>query len=182
LIFDRHDGVTLRTAHAPNLDQPAPGPACASSPIALFIAADAGLPRRNRPGQDIAMPHLFVDYAPGIETQADIPGLCRALRDAMVATGIFPLGGIRVRAHRADHVEIADGGPYGYVDMVLRLGAGRDAEKRRMATETVYAAAEAHLRPRIGDMPFMLSLELVEIDPAFSIRRWSTVHDALAGR
>lgn len=129
------------------------------------------------------MPHLFIDYAPGIEDRADIPGLCRALRDAMVATGIFPPGGIRVRAHRADHCAIADGeGDYGYADMVLRLGAGRSAEARAAVAEAVYAAAEAHLGPRIGAMPFMLSLELVEIDPAFSIRRWSTVHDALAAR
>ncbi|RMH46213.1 MAG: 5-carboxymethyl-2-hydroxymuconate Delta-isomerase [Alphaproteobacteria bacterium] len=129
------------------------------------------------------MPHLFIDYAPGLEDRADIPGLCRALRDAMAGTGIFPPGGIRVRAHRADHAAIADdGGDYGYVDMVLRMGAGRSAEARRAAAETVYAAAEAHLRPRLGEMPFMLSLELVEIDPAFSIRRWSTVHDALARR
>ena len=129
------------------------------------------------------MPHLSLEYSSGLEAQIDMAGLGAALRDAMAATGVFPLGGIRVRAHRCDAVAIADGqGPYGFVDMSLRMGAGRDAATRRRAAEAVYDAAESFLRPAIGDAPFMLSLELREIDPDFSIRRWSTVHDHIAAR
>jgi 2-oxo-hept-3-ene-1,7-dioate hydratase len=53
------------------------------------------------------------------------------VRKAAVETGIFPLGGIRVRAVRCEHYAIADGRQsHGFLDMVLRLGEGRDLATR----------------------------------------------------
>ncbi|WP_239510397.1 hypothetical protein, partial [Klebsiella pneumoniae] len=37
--------------------------------------------------------------------------LVEAVRVAAIETGVFPLGGIRVRTHRAVHAAIADGEP-----------------------------------------------------------------------
>ncbi|HEU0223181.1 MAG TPA: 5-carboxymethyl-2-hydroxymuconate isomerase [Paracoccaceae bacterium] len=129
------------------------------------------------------MPHLSLDYGREVEEHVDIPALCRTLRDALAATGIFELGGIRVRAHRADAVAIADDAErYGFIDMELRIGEGRSEEVRRRVAEAVYDAAEAALRPQIRDLPFMLSLELREIATAFSIKRWSSVHEHVAVR
>lgn len=128
------------------------------------------------------MPHLTLEYSGNLETVADLPGLLAALRDAMVETRTFPLGGVRVRAYRADHWVIADGAGEtdGFVAMALRLGEGRDAETRSRALEAVYAAAEAWLKPRVPG-PFALSLELHEIVAEASEKRWNTVHARVAG-
>ena len=100
------------------------------------------------------MPHLSVEYSGNLEGTAEVPGLLAALRDAMVATGVFPLGGVRVRAFRADHWVIADGAGAedGFVAMALRMGEGRDAQTRARAREAVYAAAEAWLGHRKGGL------------------------------
>ncbi|QIE54839.1 5-carboxymethyl-2-hydroxymuconate Delta-isomerase [Pikeienuella piscinae] len=125
------------------------------------------------------MPHLSFQYSAGLEARADPGALAATLRDAMLATGLFPLGGIRVRGFRADVAVIADGGAHDFVDMELRIGAGRDEAAKAAAAETIYAAAENWLRPRIGDGGFALSLELREIDAALSIKRFNTIRDYL---
>ncbi|MEL6235257.1 MAG: 5-carboxymethyl-2-hydroxymuconate isomerase [Pseudomonadota bacterium] len=127
------------------------------------------------------MPHLSIEYDAETAQRVDVKSFCVAMRDAMAATGVFPLGGIRVRGFQADCTVIADGDPaHGFVDMSLRMGAGRDKATRLRVAEALYAAAETALRPVIGAAPFMLSLELREIDPDLSIKRWSTVHGHLA--
>ena len=70
------------------------------------------------------------------------------VRKAAVETGIFPLGGIRVRAIRCEHYAIADGRQnYGFLDMVLRLGEGRDLATRKKAGEHIFKALSAYLDP-----------------------------------
>ncbi|HFQ15193.1 MAG TPA: 5-carboxymethyl-2-hydroxymuconate isomerase [Rhodobacteraceae bacterium] len=128
------------------------------------------------------MPHLRFEYSAGLETLADLDALAEVLRDALVATGHAPLGGIRVRGFRADHQAVADGGEYHFLDMELRLGQGRDAPTRGAIADALYAAAEGFLRPALGAVPFILSLELRQIDAEFSRKSWSTIHGALAGQ
>jgi len=120
------------------------------------------------------MPHLRFEYSAGLETLADLDRLADVLRDALMATGAVAVGGIRVRGFRADHQVIADGGPYHFLDM-----QGRNEATRAAIADALYAAAEAALRPSIGDLPFILSLELREIDSRFSRKSWSTIHAAI---
>ena len=123
------------------------------------------------------MPHLTVEYSANIEADVDMQAYCEAMRDAMVATGIFPLGGIRVRAFPCRTYAIADGADdYGYLHMICRVGHGRNEETRLEAAETIYAAAEEFLKPRIGDRPFALSLDLDELHPVTSLKRYNTLH------
>lgn len=128
------------------------------------------------------MPHLSFEYSRGLEQLADLDRFADLLRDALVATGKCPLGGIRVRGFRADHQAIADGADYHFLDMVLRLGNGRDEAIRQQIADTLYNAAKADLRAQIGDVPFILSLEVKEIDMNFSRKSWSTIHAALKAR
>jgi 5-carboxymethyl-2-hydroxymuconate isomerase len=124
------------------------------------------------------MPHIQIDYSANLEAQLDIAGLCRTLRDAAVATGILPLAGIRVRATAATHVVIADGDPrHAFLDISLRLRAGRDAAAKRAATDSIFRAAEAYCAGLMAAQPFLLSFEMRDIDPelspkASSIRRY----------
>jgi 5-carboxymethyl-2-hydroxymuconate isomerase len=115
------------------------------------------------------MPHIHVDYSANLEDCLDVAGLCRALRDAAVATGILPLAGIRVRAIRADHVVIADGNPdHAYLDISIRLRGGRSDKAKAEATASIFAAAEAYCAEVMATSSFMLSMEMRDIDPALS--------------
>lgn len=115
------------------------------------------------------MPHIMLDYSPNLETRLDIPGLCRVLRDATVATGILPLAGVRVRATACTHVVIADGDPqHAFLDISLRLRGGRSLEARERATAQIFAAAEAYCADLLSTSSFLLSFEMRDIDPALS--------------
>jgi 5-carboxymethyl-2-hydroxymuconate isomerase len=115
------------------------------------------------------MPHIQIDYSVNMETRLDMAGLCRALRDAAVETGVLPLAGIRVRATACTHVVIADGNPdHGFVDISLRLRGGRAAEDKARATAHVFAAAEAYCASVLATSSVMLSFEMRDIDPDLS--------------
>ncbi|WP_420395361.1 5-carboxymethyl-2-hydroxymuconate isomerase [Nioella sp.] len=125
------------------------------------------------------MPHITVDYSPNMEDRADIAALCDALRLAAIETGILPMPGIRVRAIRATHVSIADGDPqHGYVDISLRLRAGRPDDAKRAATAHIFAAAEAFLAPVMAIHSVALSFEMRDIDPDLSPKT-GTIRDHL---
>lgn len=52
------------------------------------------------------MPHFIVECSDNIREEADLPRLFAKVNPALAATGIFPLAGIRSRAH---WVDTADG-------------------------------------------------------------------------
>lgn len=115
------------------------------------------------------MPHLSIEYSANLESDVDMSGLCEHLRKAGIATGLFPLAGIRVRALRCDHYAIADGKPeHGFIDISVRLRGGRPLDKRKEATAQIFAAAEDYLADLIASKPVALSLEMRDIDPELS--------------
>ncbi|MEO9574995.1 MAG: 5-carboxymethyl-2-hydroxymuconate isomerase [Tateyamaria sp.] len=125
------------------------------------------------------MPHIVLEYSENLENRLDMGALCHALKDAAASTGVFPPAGIRVRAHMANHVVIADGDPrHGFIDITVRLGAGRDAAAKTRATDAVFDAASDFTSEVMASTPFMLSLELREIDPEYS-RKASSIRDYL---
>ncbi|QBF29918.1 5-carboxymethyl-2-hydroxymuconate Delta-isomerase [Thalassococcus sp. S3] len=123
------------------------------------------------------MPHITLDYSPNMEERADIRALCDCLRKAAIATGVFPMPGIRVRALRVDHVSIADGAEtHGYIDICVRLREGRDLETRQAAATALFDAARAFMTPVLNEFSVALSLELREIDDKLSPKT-STIRD-----
>lgn len=124
------------------------------------------------------MPHFQIDYSPNLESRLDIAGLCVVLRDVAVETGLFPPAGIRVRATACSHVVIADGNPdHAFLDLSIRLRAGRPFEARKAATASIFAAAEAFCAEVMASSSFMLSMEMRDIDAdlspkASSIRKY----------
>jgi 5-carboxymethyl-2-hydroxymuconate isomerase len=125
------------------------------------------------------VPHLIVDYSANMDDRLDMAAFCDGLRRAAIATGILPLAGIRVRAIRADHVSIADGNPaHGYVDITVRLRAGRDLDSCKAATAAIFAAARTMLAPAMAEHPVALSFEMRDIDPDLS-PKCGTIRDHL---
>lgn len=126
------------------------------------------------------MPHMDVTHSRNLAAMIDMQALCDAIADAMAATGMFPLGGTRVRAIACDAYAIADRDPANaFADMVLRIGAGRDAAAKKAAGDAIWAAACAHLGPLLKAPHFALSFEIREIDPELSWKE-NSIHARLA--
>ena len=127
------------------------------------------------------MPHMDITHSRNLGEAVDLDALCAAVAAAMEATGMFPLGGIRVRMIACDHYRIADGHAENmFADMVLRVGAGRPAEARRVAAQAVWDATVAHLGALFDTPHFALSFEMREIDPEFSWKK-NSIHARVTG-
>ena len=107
------------------------------------------------------MPHFTLEYSANLYALVDLGKVVEMVRKAAVETGIFPLGGIRVRAVRCEHYAIADGSAdLGFLAMVLRLGEGRDLATRKKAGEHIFKALSAHLDPVFANSKFALSFDM----------------------
>lgn len=125
------------------------------------------------------MPHFTIEYSANLDGRVDMGAVVELVRKAAVETGIFPLGGIRVRAVRCEHYAIADGRRnFGFLDMVLRLGEGRDLATRQKAGEHIFKALSAHLDPVFADSKFALSFDMQVNDKETSWKR-NNIHEAL---
>jgi 5-carboxymethyl-2-hydroxymuconate isomerase len=115
------------------------------------------------------MPHFEIAYSGNLDPVVDMGAFCQAIRAAAAEVETFPLPGIRVRATRVDHYAIADGDPkHGFVDISIRLRAGRSDAVRAAAAQHVFDAARAVLEPAMALHSIALSLEMRDIDPALS--------------
>ena len=125
------------------------------------------------------MPHFTIEYSANLDARVEIAEVVELVRKAAVETGIFPLGGILVRAIRCEHYAIADGrSGYAFLDMVLRIGEGRDLATRQRAGEHVFKALSDFLDPVFARQRFALSFDIQINDAAMSWKR-NTIHDAL---
>lgn len=125
------------------------------------------------------MPHLRIEYSANLAESADIGALCRELRDALLETGLFEPGALRVRAFAASHAVIADDHPQNtFLDMELRIGRGRSLDDCQRAGALLFARAEALLAEPLSAPHFALSLEIREIDAALSWKR-NAIHPRL---
>ncbi len=128
------------------------------------------------------MPHIIVEYSANIEPEMALGDLLGNLHEAALASGIFPLGGLRTRAvARRDYV-IADGDrENGFVHLNLRIGHGRDPETKRLAGEAIFQALCDHLGPLQARAPLAISMDIQEIDPVLTFKR-NNLHDYVARR
>jgi 5-carboxymethyl-2-hydroxymuconate isomerase len=125
------------------------------------------------------MPHFTIEYSANLDAQVDMSKVVELVRKAAVETGIFPLGGIRVRAVRCEHYAIADGQRnFGFLDMVLRLGEGRDLATRQTAGEHIFKVLSAYLDPVFANSKFALSFDMQINDKETSWKR-NNIHEAL---
>lgn len=128
------------------------------------------------------MPHFTAEYSGNLDPVVDMAAFCECIRVAMLDTGLFELGAVRVRALRAEAYAIADALPQnGFIDMSLRIGAGRRPEDKQRAGEMIFAAASEFLAVQLSTAHFALSLEIREIDPALSWKR-NSIHPRLRGQ
>ncbi|CCD91960.1 putative 5-carboxymethyl-2-hydroxymuconate isomerase, HpcD-like [Bradyrhizobium sp. ORS 375] len=125
------------------------------------------------------MPHFSIEYSANLDGFVMMGNVCEVVRKAATETGIFPIGGIRVRAIRCEHYAIADGKPdAAFLAMLLRLGEGRDLAARQKAGEHVFKVLSDYLDPVFASTKFALSFDMQINDAATSWKR-NNIHDAL---
>lgn len=132
------------------------------------------------------MAHLSIEYSAGLESRlgegADIGALCEAARRALIEAAIFPVAGIRVRAHRADYAVVADGlSGNDFLAATMSVGAGRSTGALKAAGDLVFAALQAALAGPLSTEHFALSLEIRVIDPDLSWKD-TPIHARLSGK
>jgi 5-carboxymethyl-2-hydroxymuconate isomerase len=137
------------------------------------------------PGQSDArpaVPHILIEYSANLRESVDFPEFLLTLRSAALTTGVFPLGGIRIRAYEAAHYLIADGHPdNAFVHIMLRVGHGRDLETRKRACDAIFAAACEHLDALYRRTPLGISLEMQEIDAVLTCKK-NNLHEYVRTR
>jgi 5-carboxymethyl-2-hydroxymuconate isomerase len=125
------------------------------------------------------MPHFTIEYSANLDQRLDMTAIVEVVRKAAIETGIFPIGGTRVRAIRCEHFAIADGNPeHGFIALLLRIGEGRDLPTRQKAGEHVFKALSSYLDPVFAKSTFALSFDIQINDKDMSWKR-NNIHEAL---
>jgi len=128
------------------------------------------------------LPHLIVEYSANIEDQIALDALLDKLHTCALGTGVFPLGGLRVRAHRADHFRIADKAPdNGFVHVTALIGHGRPLDVQQRAAEELFAVLTKHLEPLYEKSPLALSLNVQEFHPVLNFKK-NNLHEYVKRR
>ena len=128
------------------------------------------------------MPHFIIEHSSNVGQSHDLKLLGEIIRDAADATGVFPLGGIRVRFHSCETYVIADGHPdNAFLSVIVRIGAGRDLETKRKAGQVVFDAICDFFEDDLKGEHFMVSLDIEENIPDVSFKK-NSVHGRLQGK
>lgn len=111
------------------------------------------------------MAHFILEYSANLDTNTlALDKLLEHLVQAAVDTGLFPLAGIRSRAHRCEHFRVADGSPdYGFVHLHVKLGTGRTEEEKKAAAKAFFDTLSTHLQPLYEQQGLAISFEMTEL-------------------
>lgn len=122
------------------------------------------------------MPHFIVECTDNIRDQADLPGLFEKTHAFLIGTGLYPVAGIRSRAHWLDTWRMADAGAdYAFVHMSLKIGHGRTFDEREHTAQGLFEIIKAHFQPLFDSRYLALTFELSELDPVLSYKH-NNVH------
>jgi len=128
------------------------------------------------------LPHLTVEYSANLEPMLDVMAFLRVVHTSALATGVFEVGGIRVRAERREQFVVADGDPAnGFVAVHVRIGTGRDEATRAAMAEAIFADVTTFLDPLYRTSPLAISLEVQQIDPVGSMKQ-NNLHALMKAR
>jgi 5-carboxymethyl-2-hydroxymuconate isomerase len=135
-----------------------------------------------KPQRDSSLPHLIVEYSANIEDRIALDELLDKLHACALTTGVFPLGGLRVRAHRADKYRIADkASENGFVHVTAMIGHGRPLDVQQRAGEELFATLTGHLEPLYAKSPLAISLNIQEFHPVLNFKR-NNLHEHVKRR
>lgn len=111
------------------------------------------------------MAHFILEYSKNLSAnELKLDELLKNLHDAAVGTGLFPLAGIRSRAHACDDYRVADGDPgFAFVHLEVRLGRGRSDEEKQTAADAIFNALSQSLDEAYQQRGLAISFEMNEL-------------------
>ncbi|MDX1563109.1 MAG: 5-carboxymethyl-2-hydroxymuconate Delta-isomerase [Gammaproteobacteria bacterium] len=128
------------------------------------------------------MPHLLIEYSANIEQKLGLDELLDRLHATAIDTGLFPLGGIRIRAYRAEHYRVADcDDANAFVHVTALVGSGRPLDKRQRASEQLFETLCAALEPLVAASPLAISFTMQEFHPLLNFKK-NNLHEYVRRR
>jgi 5-carboxymethyl-2-hydroxymuconate isomerase len=128
------------------------------------------------------VPHLIVEYSANLEQLIDLDSLLDRMHATAVETGMFPLGGIRIRAYKAEHYRIADCAPdNAFVHVTAIVGAGRPLDRREQVSKTLFEAVCAELDSIATTSPLAISFNMREFDSVLNMKK-NNLHEYVTRR
>lgn len=119
------------------------------------------------------MAHFVLEYSDNINKDVlALQTLFEKLHAAAVTTGLFPLKGIRSRAHVCVDYRMADGNPqHMFVHLSVLLGAGRTMEERTSASKLFFKVLSEHFDSCFDERGVAMSFEMKELEPVLKYNR-----------
>jgi 5-carboxymethyl-2-hydroxymuconate isomerase len=122
--------------------------------------------------EDSRVPHIMVEYSANLDEAIPIDALVRDVHRAVLATGTFKLGAVRTRAARRDIFVVADGDPQNaFINVIARIGRGRELEKRRGLADAIMAVLDRQTATLAQSRGLALSVYVEEIDEDGALRK-----------
>jgi 5-carboxymethyl-2-hydroxymuconate isomerase len=107
-----------------------------------------------------------------VAATVDLKKMATLIRDTALDTGFFELGAVRVRGVCCEVYTVADDlSENSFIDLSLRLGAGRSEADKKKIGDALFEALQQFLAEPLATEHFALSLEIREINPALSYKR-----------
>jgi 5-carboxymethyl-2-hydroxymuconate isomerase len=118
------------------------------------------------------MPHFVIEYSANLDPDIDPRAIVEAVHKSAVDSGLFKIGGIRVRTLKHDIYKIADGNPeHAFLHVRANILEGRSAEDRERLGNATLAAVDALLSSARKKRGIALSVEIGEIDHNMSFKK-----------
>jgi 5-carboxymethyl-2-hydroxymuconate isomerase len=126
------------------------------------------------------MPHFVIEYSANLESDIDLRAIVDTVHKSAVDSGLFKIGGIRVRTLKHEIYKIADGNPeHAFLHVRANILEGRSVEDRERLGNTTIAAVDALLGQAHKKRGIALSVEVSEIDHNMSFKK-NSLHGQLA--
>jgi len=128
------------------------------------------------------LPHLIIEYSANLDGRLALDSLLDALYDTALETGVFPVGGLRIRAHRVEHYRIADRHPENaFVHVTALIGHGRPLDVRERVSRMLFGTLSEALDSLYRAMPLAISFTLQEFHPQLNFKR-NNLHEHVERR
>jgi len=114
------------------------------------------------------MAHAIVEWSDNLVGEFDLKGLLALIAYEMRerSGGVFPVGGIRVRALCHSDYVIADGADPldAFINIDVKMGTGRDAAFKKAFFDQMFEAVRGYLGDLFDRRPVALSLYVSEAE------------------
>lgn len=123
------------------------------------------------------MPHFVIEYSANLEPDIELRAIVDTLHKSAADSGLFKIGGIRVRTLRHEIYKVGDGNPENaFMHIRVAILEGRAVEDRERLGNAVLAAVDALLANAHKRRGIALSVEIGEIDHNMSFKK-NSLHE-----